>query len=156
MTGTSTDAAPWIVRAGTLNVDGSIASSSLTTINTGATLAGRGIVGNTTVSAGGALAPGNGIGSLTVIGNLMFMPGANYNVDVAPNNADFTTVVGTAALAGVNASFAPGGDVARRYAVVVATGGVTGVFSSLVNTNLPSNFKSSLSYDPNIAYLNLA
>jgi len=157
LTGTATHTAPWAVRAGTLNVDGSIASASMTTVESGATLTGTGLVGNTTVNAGGALAPGNnGIGNITVIGNLMFMPGANYNVDVAPNSADFTTVIGTANLAGaVNASFAPGSYVQRQYAIMVATGGVNGVFDSVVNTNLPSGFKSSLSYDPNFAYLNL-
>ena len=36
------------------------------------------------------------------------------------------------------------------------TGGLGGsTFGSLVNTNLPSGFKSSLSYDANNAYLNL-
>ena len=44
----------------------------------------------------------------------------------------------------------------RQYTIVNAAGGVTGTFGSQVNTNLPSNFTSSLSYDANNAYLNLA
>ena len=74
LTGTSTDAAPWIVRAGTLNVDGSIASSSLTMmVNSGATLSGTGVVGNTMIT-GGTFAPGSGTAgsSMTVTGTLDF------------------------------------------------------------------------------------
>jgi hypothetical protein len=46
-------------------VNGSIASSSLLTVNAGGTLGGNGIVGDTVIN-GGALAPGNSIGLLTV------------------------------------------------------------------------------------------
>ena len=49
------------VNGGTLSVNGSIASSSLTTVNAGGTLGGNGTVGNTTIN-GGTLAPGNSIG----------------------------------------------------------------------------------------------
>jgi hypothetical protein len=38
---------------------------------------------------------------------------------------------------------------------LTATGGVSGTFASLVDTNLPANFTSSLSYDANDAYLNV-
>ena len=51
------------VNGGTLSVNGSIASSSLITVNAGATLGGNGTVGNTTIN-GGTLAPGNSIGTL--------------------------------------------------------------------------------------------
>jgi autotransporter-associated beta strand protein len=145
------------VNAGTLSVNGSIASSSLTTVNAGATLGGNGTVGNTTIN-GGTLAPGNSIGTLAVQGNLVFTAAASYMVEVSPANADRTNVTGTATLGGatVKASFAPGTYVARQYTILNATGGVSGTFSSLVNTDLPANFKSSLSYDSNNAYLSLA
>ena len=55
----------------------------------------------------------------------------------------------------MTASFASGGYVDRQYTIVNATGGVIGTFGTLVNTNLPSGFKSSLGYDANNAYLNL-
>jgi uncharacterized protein with beta-barrel porin domain len=79
-------------------------------------------------------------------------------VEVSPANADRTNVTGTATLGGatVKASFAPGTYVSKQYTIVNAGGGVSGTFSSLVNTDLPPNFKSSLSYDGNNAYLNLA
>jgi hypothetical protein len=38
---------------------------------------------------------------------------------------------------------------------LTATGGVSGTIASLVGTNLPANFTSSLSYDANDAYLNV-
>ena len=79
-------------------------------------------------------------------------------VEVSPANADRTNVTGTATLGGatVNACFAPGSYVAKQYTILNAAGGVSGTFGPLVNTNLPSGFKSSLSYDANNAYLNLA
>jgi uncharacterized protein with beta-barrel porin domain len=80
-------------------------------------------------------------------------------VEVSPANADRVNVTGTATLGGatVNASFAAGGYVAKQYTILNATGGLGGsTFGSVVNTNLPSGFKSSLSYDSNNAYLDLA
>jgi autotransporter-associated beta strand protein len=145
------------VNGGTLSVNGSIASSSLTTVNAAATLGGNGTVGNTTIN-GGTLAPGNSIGTLSVQGNLVFTAAASYMVEVSPANADRTNVTGTATLgaATVKASFAPGTYVSKRYTIINAGGGVSGTFSSLANTDLPANFKSSLSYDSNNAYLDLA
>jgi autotransporter-associated beta strand protein len=145
------------VNAGTLSVNGSLASSSLTTVNAGGTLGGNGTVGNTTIN-GGTLSPGNSIGTLTVQGNLVFTAAASYMVEVSPANADRTNVTGTATLGGaaVKASFAAGTYVARQYTILNAAGGVSGTFNTLANTDLPANFKSSLSYDSNNAYLNLA
>ncbi|MBO4227924.1 autotransporter domain-containing protein [Bradyrhizobium neotropicale] len=143
------------VNGGILSVNGSIASSSLTTVNAGGALGGNGIVGNTLIN-GGTLAPGNSIGLLTVQGNLSFTAASSYLVEVSPANADRTNVTGTAALGGatVNAVFAPGSYVTKQYTILNATGGVSGTFS-LVNTNLPASFTSSLSYDANNAFLNL-
>jgi autotransporter-associated beta strand protein len=145
------------VNAGTLSVNGSIASSILTSVNAGGTLGGNGIVGNTTVN-GGTLAPGNSIGMLTVQGSLVFTAASSYMVEASPANADRVNVTGTATLGGatVNASFAAGTYVAKQYTIINATGGVSGAFGAQVNTNLPSDFHSSLSYDANNAYLNLA
>jgi uncharacterized protein with beta-barrel porin domain len=154
ITGTNTYTGPTIVNGGLLSVNGSIVSD--TTVNAGGTLGGNGTVGNTTIN-GGALAPGNSIGLLTVQGSLVFTAAANYMVQVSPVNADRTNVTGAATLGGatVNASFAPGTYVAKQYTILNA-GGVQGRFSSLVNTDLPSGFNASLSYDTRDAYLNLA
>jgi autotransporter-associated beta strand protein len=144
------------VNAGTLSVNGSIASSSLTTVNPGGTLGGNGIVGNTTIN-GGTLSPGNSIGTLTVAGNLVLTAASTYMVEVSPTASDFTHVTGSAALGGatVAASFAPGSYVEKRYTILTADGGVSGTFSGPVNANLPTNFKSSLAHDGNNAYLDL-
>jgi len=144
------------VNAGTLSVNGSIATSSLTTVNAGGTLGGTGTVGNTTIN-GGALAPGNSIGTLNVSGNLVFTAASSYMVEVSPTSADRTNVTGTATLGGatVNAIFAGGSYVERQYTILNATGGIVGTFGAVVNSNLPSGFKSSLGYDASNAYLNL-
>ena len=146
------------VNAGTLSVNGSIATSSLTTVNAGGTLGGNGTVGNTAIS-GGTLAPGNSIGTLRVNGNLSFTAASSYMVEVSPTNADRTNVTGTATLGGatVNATFAAGSYVVKQYTILNAARGLGGsAFGSVVNGNLPSGFLSSLSYDANNAYLNLA
>lgn len=156
LTGVSSYTGATTVEAGTLGVNGSIASSSLTTVNAGAALGGNGTVGTTLIN-GGALAPGNSIGTLNVSGNLTFTAASSYMVELSPSSADRVNVSGTATLGGatVNASFAGGGYVERQYTLVNATGGVVGTFGTLVNTNLPSGFRSNLGYDSNNAYLNL-
>lgn len=142
------------VTGGRLAVNGSLAGSTVTV--SGGTLGGTGTVGSTTVN-GGTLAPGNSIGTLAVQGNLAFTSAGHYSVEVSPTAADLTNVTGTATLGGatVNASFGPGSYVAKQYTIVNAAGGVSGIFASIVNTNLPSGFMSSLSYDANDVYLNL-
>jgi uncharacterized protein with beta-barrel porin domain len=156
ITGVQTDTTAWVVDAGTLSVNGNIASSSGITVNAGGTLGGNGTVGNTIIN-GGALAPGNSIGLLTVQGNLVFTAAASYMVEVSPANADRVNVTGTAILGGatVNAAFSAGSYVVKQYTIVNAASGVIGTFGSQVNSNLPANFVSSLSYDSNNAYLNL-
>ena len=156
LTGTSTFAGPVNVNGGTLLVNGNISSASGLTVNSGATLGGTGTVGSVAVN-GGTLAPGNSIGTLTVAGSLSFTAASTYLIEVSPSSSDRTNVTGTAALGGatVQAMFAPGSYVAKQYTVLNARLGVNGTFGSLVNTNLPVNFNSSLSYDANNAYLNL-
>ncbi len=157
LTGISNYTGRTIVNAGTLSINGSIASSVLTTVNASGTLGGTGTVGDTLIN-GGTLAPGNSIGTLTVQGNLAFTSAARYLVDISPASSDRTDVTGTATLGGaaVNASFTSGSYVAKRYTILNAAGGFGGsTFGAVVNTNLPENFKSSLSYDNTNAYLDL-
>jgi T5SS/PEP-CTERM-associated repeat protein len=145
------------VNGGTLQVDGSIANSSVT-VNAGGTLGGTGIVGNTAIN-GGTLAPGNVSGSvfgpLTVQGNLSFTAASTYMIQVSPTGR--TNVTGTATLGGasVAANFMTSSFVQKQYVIVNATGGVSGTFGSLVTTNLPLIFSASLSYDAHDAFLDL-
>jgi T5SS/PEP-CTERM-associated repeat protein/autotransporter-associated beta strand protein len=146
------------ISGGALIVNGSIASSSLTTVNSGAALIGSGIVGSTVVNAGGFLVPGpvGTPGTMTVAGNLAFQSGAFYVVQVNPATASTTNVSGTASLAGtVGAIFFPGTYMERSYPIVTAAGGRIGTFDALATFGLPAHFQASLSYPGNTAVLNL-
>jgi uncharacterized protein with beta-barrel porin domain len=162
LSGTNTYTGATIVNGGTLDVEGAIIGTSSVTVNVGGTLTGTGLVDPTVVaiSSGGTLAPGNGAAgtSLAIEGNLALQSGAIYLVQVNPSTASFTRVTGTATLGGatVNAVFANGSYVSKTYTILTASGGISGTFGSLVDTNLPSNFRTTLSYDANDAYLNLA
>ena len=100
-------------------MDGSIATSSGITVNSGGTLSGIGTVPGTQVASGGTLSPrtpSNPIGTLTITGNLAFQSGALYVVYLNPTTSSFATVTGTASLAGaVNANFAAGSYAAKQY-----------------------------------------
>lgn len=162
LTGASTYTGATLVAGGVLDVEGSLNGTSAVTVQTGTVLMGAGTIGTSTVSidGGGTLAPGNGSAGtvLTIAGSLAFASGAFYLVQVNPSVAASTTVTGTADLGGatVQAVFAPGSYVSKTYTILSAAGGVSGTFaSSIVNTGLPSNVHSSLSYDSNNVYLNL-
>ena len=158
LAGTNTYTGATTVGGGTLRVDGSIAASSGVAVNSGGTLAGTGIVGNTTVNSGGTLAAGNGTAgsSLTVNGTLGLNAASTYAVNVNPATSSFANVSGAATLGGatVNAIFAPGSYVSKKYTILTA-GSINGTFGTLTNTNIPPNFHDSLSYDATHAYLNL-
>ncbi len=74
-----------IVNGGTLLVNGSYTGMGDTTVNSGGTLGGTGIItGTVTVNAGGTIAPGNGgntTGILTT-GALTLAPISNFRVDI--------------------------------------------------------------------------
>jgi autotransporter-associated beta strand protein len=146
---------PTNVVVGTLDVTGSIASSSLTTVSSTATLTGTGTIGNLQIA--GTFAPGSGTAgtSTAIAGNLAFQSGAVYLVQVNPSAASSATVAGTASLAGAaDAVFAPGSYLTKQY-VILQSGGVSGTFSALTTTNLPAGFTASLAYTPGDVLLDL-
>ncbi|MGY4160097.1 uncharacterized protein with beta-barrel porin domain [Bradyrhizobium sp. USDA 4461] len=162
LTGTTNAAASWSIDQGTFQVDGTIANATSVNVNAGGTLSGTGVVGpvTTTIMSGGSFAPGNGTPgtSMTIAGNLVFQSGALYFVQVNPSTASFATITGAATLGGatVNAVFASGSYVAKQYTILTAGGGVSGTFGpTVVTTNLPTDFHTTLSSDANNAYLNL-
>jgi autotransporter-associated beta strand protein len=143
--------------AGTVINNGTIAGA--VTVS-GGTFTGSGSVGALTIANGTTFAPGSGIAgtSETVNGDLVFQPGATYLVGLNPATASIAAVTGTATLGGatVNAFFANGSYITKQYTILSAGGGVSGTFApNTVNTNLPANFHTTLSYDANDAYLNL-
>ncbi|WP_083742098.1 autotransporter outer membrane beta-barrel domain-containing protein [Bradyrhizobium mercantei] len=158
VTGTYGQSDPWTVKGGTLNVSGDLSAASNLTVAAG-TLTGAGTVGTTQINSGATFAPGNGApgSSMTVSGNLALQSGATYQVQVNPSAASFAAVTGMATLGGatVNAVYAPGSYISKQYTILTAAGGVSGTFGSSVDTNLPANFHTTLSYDANDAYLNL-
>src|SRR5580700_3917946 len=148
------------VSLGTLEVDGSIATSSLTTVNSGGTLIGIGTVGNTQINSGGIFAPGAAGQpgtSMTIAGNLAFQSGAIYLVQLSPANATLANVTagGTATLNGtVDASFASGSYAVKQYDILHAAT-LSGTFGTLQTLNLPAGFTASLSYTNTDAFLDL-
>lgn len=158
LTATNTFTGATAVDAGTLTVNGSIASSSLTSVNNGGTLSGTGTVGAAHINSGGSFAPGSGIPgtSMTVSGNLTFAPGAIYLVSLNPSTTTMTNVTGTASLAGtVHAFFASGTYMVPKTYDILHSAGLGGTtFSSMVVT-VPPNFQASLSYSATDAFLNL-
>jgi uncharacterized protein with beta-barrel porin domain len=142
----------------TINDAGTL--TALTSFANSGTLTGPGtIIGNPVINSGGIFAPGNGTpgSSMAVTGNLAFQSGAIYLVQLNPATSSLANVTGTATLGGatVDAFWANGSYVSKKYTILTATGGVNGSFGPLVNTNLPANFSTSLSYDANDAFLNL-
>ena len=168
VTGTVSNAGTFTNSAGA-TVSGLLTNTAGTTNNagalngganiTGGTLTGAGSVGNLTIGGGALFAPGNGTPgtSMTVAGNLAFQSGAIYLIQLNPATSSFANVTGTATLGGatVDAFWANGSYVSKKYTILTATGGVNGSFGPLVNTNLPANFSTSLSQDANNAFLNL-
>jgi uncharacterized protein with beta-barrel porin domain len=160
LTGTTSATGAWSINQGTLEVDGSIASASSLAVNSGGTLTGTGIVGNTQINSGGIFAPGAAGQpgtSMTIAGNLAFQSGAIYLVQLNPANATLANVTagGTATLNGtVDASFANGGYVAKQYDILHAAT-LSGTFGTLQTLNLPAGFTASLSYANTDVFLDL-
>jgi autotransporter-associated beta strand protein len=147
LSGVNTYTGPTGVTAGTLEVDGSIATSSLTTVSGTGTLTGTGTVGNTALNAG-TFAPGNGTAGShqTVQGNLTVSNGT-YQVYLNPTTSSYATVTGNTNLTGggVNATFASGSYVAHDYEILAGTH--AGTFANgLTTSNAPSGFAETLDY----------
>ncbi len=159
LSGVNTYTGTTAVNGGILQVDGSIASSILTTVNAGGALTGIGTVGETVIASGGIFLPGNGTpgATTTVAGNLAFQSGALYLVQLSSTTSSFANVTGIATLGGlVGASFAPGSTVMKQYSILTAAGGVSGAFDGVATGGVPGGLVASLSYDPTHAYLNFA
>lgn len=134
----------------------SIASSGMTTVNDGATLAGAGTVGNVDVKSGATIAP-TALKTLTVKG-ITFADGSTYQVAVNGAGASSKIAADTASLNGTvqviagTGNFAPG----MTYTILTTTAanGVTGTFDNSVFSDF-AFLNAALDYDPNKVDLKL-
>ena len=144
------------VNVGALVVNGSIASSSLLSVDPAGSVSGTGTLPSTAIN-GGMLAPGNSIGTLTVQGNFT-QNGGTYQVELAPGGqSDRLNVTGSATINGgtVQLVASPGSYAnSTTYTLVNATGGVTGAYSSV--TEDFAFLTPTLSYGANNMFLTLA
>ena len=159
ITGSNTFTGATNINAGTLSVNGSLAST--VSVNSGGTLGGSGTVGTTTINSGGVFAPGNSIGTTTVNGGLTFAAGSIYRVEIdAAGNNDRINVVGAPGRLAINGGTvnvqAGAGNYAptTRYTIINAVGGRTGEFNG-VNSNL-AFLTPTLGYDANNVFLLIA
>jgi outer membrane autotransporter protein len=153
LTGIATYAGPASVNAGTLLVNGSLASSSGLTVNPGATVGGTGTLPKTTIN-GGTLSPGNAIGTIAISGSLTFIGPGTYLVEVSPAVADRTNVSGSAALGGTVQVNAVSGLYSPKHYTILNAGSISGTFGSLaVNGSFgPAVRNPHLEYDANNVY----
>ena len=138
LTATNTYRGATTINAGTLEVDGGIGDSSLTSVNNGGTLSGIGIVANTQINSGGTLAPGNIAtpnGTLNILGNLKFVSGSFYLVTLPAGGGNSQTfITGTATLGGngtVELKTQPGTAYGGDYVILSSNHVVSGHFAGL-------------------------
>ena len=160
LTGQNTYTGNTFVNVGRLQVDGSIASSPLTTIASGASLAGVGTVGGIAALAGSTVSPGNAanpFGVLTATGNVTFANGSTLATNVIPNVASRLAAAGTATLAtGSAVAVSPGLQTftaPARIPILTAGRGVNGQFSTVSFTSTVLGIQPTVVYDANNAYL---
>jgi autotransporter-associated beta strand protein len=135
------------VKSGVLQVDGSIASSSQTSVFSGSVLRGTGTVGTTQVNSGGTFAPGSmPVTSMTIAGNLAFQSGAIYLVQVNMSGMTSANVSGTAFLGGtVKVAASSGWQNWTVKETILHAGALSGTFEGI---SAPTGFTGSLSYSP--------
>ncbi len=149
------------VNFGTLQVDGSIATSPATIVASGATLSGVGTVGAIAAQSGSTISPGNPTtpyGSLAATGAVTFAPGSRLAVNVSLPTTSLLTTVSTANItpgSAVVINLAAGNyNPLTKYPILVTYGGLTGTFSS-ATISTPSPYVGVLTYDANDAFLQI-
>lgn len=157
LSGTDTYTGATNAAAGTLDVQGSLASA--VSVANGATLTGTGSMGGMAIASGATVSPGGNavVGTLTVNGNANLAAGSHYQLDATDTgSSDLIRATGTAMLGGGSVISTEAGhnwNASTTYTILSAAGGVSGTFGSVSN-----NFAfltPTLSYDANDAYLTL-
>jgi len=137
------------VEAGTLTVNGSLAGSTVT-VASGATLGGKGAVGDTTIQSGGHLAPGSGgsigsVATLSIAGDLTLASGSNLDIELvapgassaSPGVSDRLVVSGDLALNGVvNLAQSPAMAAGLGYYRLITYGGALTSNTATINSML--------------------
>lgn len=154
------------IHGGTLSFNSTY--SGAISVLSGGTLGGNGTLSDVTLSSGATVAPGNSIGTLNIAGNLSFVSGTTYAVEVddggsvAGTNNDLLHATGTVSLdsgATVAVSAENGTDngstyvSGTTYTILTADAGVSGTFGSV--TESFAYLSAALSYDVNNVYLTL-
>jgi len=147
------------VSDGKLVVNGNISTSVLTTVKTGATLGGTGIVGDLTIDAGGFFSPGNSPGITTVDGD--YIQNGTLQVEIegltAGNGTGFhdqVVVNGTVTLNGALSltsfsGFTPVNGDLIFILLNDGTDAITGTFTGLAQGAVVGNY---LGFDWQISY----
>ncbi len=154
------------ITAGRLNITGQLTAASVTVQNA-ATLSGNGVIGgNVTVQSGGSLAPGESAGTLSVVGNVSFLTGSNFGVEIdgrtynpagGAGSYDLLRISGVANLGGTIAPTLRSitGAATNNYLpligesfLVLSAGTVTGNFSSVAqpSAGLPADSRFDAIY----------
>ncbi|WP_421912357.1 autotransporter domain-containing protein [Mesorhizobium sp.] len=146
------------VQAGTLLVTGDL-SKSVVTVDDGATLEGDGAIGGLVVK--GIVEPGkNAIDTLKVAGNVSFVAGSTYAVDLYSAGAsDLIDATGTATIsAGANLTLANAGTyVPGQYTVLHAGGGLLGDETfTIIDPQVSYFLAASINQDLNNIYVDIA
>ncbi|MBW8310383.1 MAG: autotransporter domain-containing protein [Candidatus Paracaedibacteraceae bacterium] len=153
---------PTTVNDGTLKVTGSISSSSLTTINSGATISGTGTVGALTINSGGFIVPGDGLGTINV--NSSYIQHGIYNCEVQAattptpgTDNDFININGPANITNGTLNVIPlagnyGAGQTYTYTILSSTA-LTGPFAAVTGTS--PLFTYTVTYDTHHAYVHL-
>ncbi|WP_312015469.1 autotransporter domain-containing protein [Bradyrhizobium manausense] len=147
---TGTGHQDWNVLGGALILAGNINGS--VNVATGGTFSGVGHVNGINVN-GGTVAPGSPTGTLDVNGNLTLTTASTYMVQVSGSGNGIAVVTGISALNGATVLVVPVGTISNHYKILTA-GTLPDTFNPVV-TGLSPNLHSTLSYDPNNAYLDL-
>ena len=143
LTGANTYNSGTIVDGGTLtvnNASGSGTGSGAVTVNTGATLAGTGIIsGATTIASGGTNSPGNNaIGTLTVNSSITLNAGSTTRIEINKNSGtkDLLSASGAMTYGGTLIVTNLSGTLANGDSFKIFNGGSYG--SSFASMSLPS------------------
>jgi outer membrane autotransporter protein len=157
-TNTNTYTSATNINAGELQIaaGGSIANSVLTTVNSGGTLSGAGTAGDVAVKSGGTITP-TGFNALTVK-DIAFDSGSTFKVGINTAGKNGSIAANTATINGGTVSVMAGSGnyvPGTSYTILTTTGGRTGQFDGLVNTDF-TFLKASLGYTADDVDLTLA